>query len=73
MDPGETAGAGTVHEFYSCCGALFRDAPGCCYSPHSAFGEPEDTMMRRPGMGIPTEGDVIGEIVKMNRSDGSCS
>jgi hypothetical protein len=50
--PGETKDGGKVHNFWSCCGADSILAPGCCYTGHSAFGEPESIDLRLPGMGI---------------------
>lgn len=52
MAPGETEGAGTVHNFYSCCGGKERSAPGCCSTYHKTFDEAENEWGRRPGMGI---------------------
>ena len=37
MAPGETAGAGDVLYFYSCCGAESADAPGCASGPHEPY------------------------------------
>lgn len=66
MAPGETEGGGDVHDFYSCCGSRARADPGCCYTRHSAFGEPEEIMQRRPGMGIPTESSVTSALESLN-------
>jgi len=52
MAPGETKDAAVVHNFYSCCGSQSREAPGCCWTRHVTFDEPESTSFRKPGMGI---------------------
>mmetsp|Transcript_302 Transcript_302/g.277 ORF Transcript_302/g.277 Transcript_302/m.277 type:complete len:103 (+) Transcript_302:81-389(+) len=51
LPPGVTEGGGVVHYFYTCCGKE-QDSPGCCYSPHRTFDEPDDVSFRKPGMGI---------------------
>eukprot|EP01041_Mallomonas_annulata_P015217 gene15217-32239_t len=47
MAPGETIGGGVVHNFYSCCGGQLN-APGCCWTPHRSFDEPDDVKFRQP-------------------------
>lgn len=55
MAPGETEGAGNIHNFYSCCSNPDPNSPGCCATRHQSYDEPEDhasSWGRRPGMGI---------------------
>ena len=54
MAPGETEGAGEIHNFYSCCSNPDPNSPGCCATRHQSYDEPEDhaSWGRRPGMGI---------------------
>jgi len=52
LPPGETQGGGVIHNFYSCCGNPDMNSPGCCWSPHVGYDEPESTDLRLPGMGI---------------------
>lgn len=40
--PGDNAGGGEVHFFWSCCGAADRDAPGCRRAPHVTFDEEDE-------------------------------
>ena len=51
MDPGDEKGGAQIFNFYSCCGGK-QDSPGCCYSAHKSFDDPEDFGFRRPGMGV---------------------
>lgn len=55
--PGETKDGGKVYYFYSCCGSDSISAPGCCYSPHLAFGELQSIDLRRPGQGVEEENE----------------
>ena len=52
LAPGSSVGdeGARVHEFWTCCGAAERDAPGCCTSFHRTYDEPEDIVGRMPGM-----------------------
>lgn len=59
MAPGDTAGAGTVHTFWSCCGSHNINSTGCCSALHASFdGETThtgdmaaaDLWGKRPGM-----------------------
>jgi hypothetical protein len=50
MEPGQTKGAGVIHQFYSCCGATTVDYPGCCSTFHKTFDEEENEWGRKPNM-----------------------
>mmetsp|Transcript_55002 Transcript_55002/g.108636 ORF Transcript_55002/g.108636 Transcript_55002/m.108636 type:complete len:98 (+) Transcript_55002:105-398(+) len=50
LPPG-SKGGDAVHNFYTCCGGDL-ESPGCCWTRHRTFDEPEDVGMRQPGMGV---------------------
>jgi hypothetical protein len=61
MAAGDTQGAADIHNFWSCCGNGDSKSEGCCYTRHAGFGEPDDIMLRRPGMGIARKTETDGD------------
>ena len=44
MAPGETKGAGEIHNYFSCCKGKLDD-PGCCSRKHLTFGYFNDYIL----------------------------